>query len=94
MVKIEKYSDELNHFISRVCISPVHAASFTGLDELCRTVKNHFRAVTRKEIRKWAESNLSYSLHKPSRRNFEQNKMYAPEICGLWEADWLCTRCS
>ena len=87
MVKIEKSSDEFNHFISRVCISPVHAASFTGLDELYRTVKNHFPAVTRKEIRKWAESNLSGLLHKPSRRNFKQNKVYAPEIYSLWEAD-------
>ena len=52
MVKIEKSSDELNRFISRVCISPGHATSFTGLDKLYRTVKNHFPAVTRKEIRK------------------------------------------
>ena len=55
MGKIEKSSDELNGFISRVCISPVHAASLTGLDELYRTVKNHFPALTRKEIRKWAK---------------------------------------
>ena len=41
MVKIEKSSDELNRFISCVCIFPVHAASFTGLDELYHTVKNH-----------------------------------------------------
>ena len=34
MVKIEKSSDELNHLISHVCISAVHAASFMGLDEL------------------------------------------------------------
>ena len=79
MVKIEKSSDELNRFISHVCISPGHAASFTGLDKLYRMVKNHFPAITIKEIRKWAESNLSYSLHKPSRRNFERNKMYASE---------------
>ena len=71
MVKIEKSSDELNHFISCVCISPEHAASFTGLDKLYQTVKNHFPAITIKEIRKWAKGNLSYSLHKPSRRNFE-----------------------
>ena len=36
---------------------------------------------------KMAESNLSYSLHKTSRRNFEQNKMYTPEIYSSWEAD-------
>ena len=48
MVKIEKSSDELNHFISR--ISPGHAASFMGLDKLYHMVKNHFPAATRKEI--------------------------------------------
>ena len=58
-----------------------------GLHELYHTVKNQFPAVTRKEIRKWAESNLSYLLHKPSRRTFKRKKVYAPEIYSLWEAD-------
>ena len=34
MDKIEKPSDELNRFISRVCISLGNAASFTGLGKL------------------------------------------------------------
>ena len=87
MVKIKKSSDELNRFLSRVYISPEHAASFTGLDKLYRAVKNQFPSVTRKEIQKWAENNLSYSLHKPSRRTLKRNKVYAPEIDSLWEAD-------
>ena len=87
MVEIKKSSDELNHFLFRVYISPEHAASFTGLDKLYRTVKNQFPSVTRIEIRKWAENNLSYSLHKPYRRTFKRNKLYAPEIDSLWEAD-------
>ena len=80
MDKIEKPFDELNRFISCVCISPGHAASFTGLDKLYLLVKNHFLAVTIKELRKWVENNLSYSLHKLSRRNFERNEVYASEI--------------
>ena len=75
MDKIEKPSDELNRFISRVCISPGHAASFSGLDKLY-----HFSAVTIKELQKWVESNLSYSLCNLSRRNFERNEVYASEI--------------
>ena len=75
MDKIGKPSDKLNRFISRVCISPGHAASFTGLDKLY-----HFSSVTIKELRKWVESNFSYSLYKLSRRNFEQNEVYASEI--------------
>ena len=49
--------------------------------------KNQFPSVTRKEIQKWAENNLSYSLHKPSRRTFKRKKVYAPKIDSLWEAD-------
>ena len=86
MVKMKKSSDELNSFLSRVYISPEHAASFTGLDKLYRAVKNQFPSLTRKEIRKWAENNLSYSLHKPSRITFKRNKVYAHEIDSLWEA--------
>ena len=71
MVKMEKSSDELNRFLSRVYISPEHAASFTGSDKLYRMVKNQFPSLTGKEIRKWTESNLSYSLHKPSRKTFK-----------------------
>ena len=51
MVKIGKSSNKLNHFLFRVCISPGHAASFTGLDGLYRTVKNHFPVVMRKNTK-------------------------------------------
>ena len=51
MVKIKKSSDELNRFLSRVYVSSEHAASFTGLDKLYRSVKNQFPSITRKEIR-------------------------------------------
>ena len=87
MVKIKRSSHELNRFLSLIYISPEHAASFTGLDKLYRTAKKQFPTVTRKEIQEWAESELSYSLHKPSRRTFNCNRVYAPEINSLWEAD-------
>ena len=72
MVKMEKRSsDKFNSFLSRVYISPEHAASFTGLDKLYRTGKNQFPSLTRQQIRKWTESDLSYSLRKASRRTFK-----------------------
>ena len=58
----------------RFYISLEHAASFTGLDKLYPTVKNQFPSLTRKDIRKWEESNFSYSLHKRSRRTFKRTK--------------------
>ena len=41
----------------------------------------------KKKIRKWSERNLSYTLHKPSKRTFKCNKVYAPEIDSLLETD-------
>ena len=87
MVKIKRSSDKLNRFLSRVYVSPKHAISFSSLDKLYLMAKNQFPSATRKEMQKWAENNLSYSLHKPFRRTFKQNKVYAPEIDSLWEAD-------
>ena len=52
VVKIKKSSDELNSVLSRVYISPQHAASFMGLDKVYRAVKEQFPSVTRKEIQK------------------------------------------
>ena len=71
MVQIKKSSDKCNSFLSRVYISPEHAATFTGLDKLCCTAKNQFLSLTRKEIRKWTESNVSNSLHQSSREVFK-----------------------
>ena len=87
MVKIKKSSEKLNAYLSRVYVSPKHPSSFSGLDKLYRIAKKEFPSITQNEIKQWAEINLLYSLHKPSRRNFKRNKIYAPEIDSLWEAD-------
>ena len=84
MDKIKKSTDA---YFSRVYESPEHPASFSALDKLYRIAKKEFPNITRNKIKQWAETNLSYSLHKLSRRNFKHNKIYAPEIDSLWEAD-------
>ena len=80
MDKIKKSS---NAYLSRVYESPDHPASFSGLDELYGIAKIKFPSITHNGIKQWAENNLSYSLHKPSRRNFKRNKIYASEIDSL-----------
>ena len=60
--------------------------------KLYRIAKKEFPSITRNEIKQWAENNLSYSLHKASRRNFKRNKIYASEIDSLWEADLACVQ--
>ena len=89
MVKIKKSSDELNRFLSRVYVSPEHATSFTDLDKLYHMVKDQFPSVTRKEIRKWAGNNLSYSLHKPSGKTFKQTRCMLLNLIAYGKLIWL-----
>ena len=84
---MDKIKRSTNAYLSHVYESPKHPASFSGLDKLYCIAKKEFPCITRNEIKQWAETNLSYSLHKPSRRNFKCNKIYAHEIDSLWEAD-------
>ena len=50
-------------------------------------MKKEFPNVSRKDVQLWAKDNLSYALHRPARRTFKCNQIYAPEIDSLWEAD-------
>ena len=50
-------------------------------------MKKEFPNVSRKDVQLWAKDNLSFALHRPARRTFKCNQIYAPEIDSLWEAD-------
>ena len=67
---MDKIKRSTNAYLSHVYKSPKHPTIFSGLDKLYHIAKKKFPSITRNEIKQWAETNLSYSLHKPSRRNF------------------------
>ena len=77
---MDKIERSTNAYLSHVYESPKHPASFSGLGNLYRIAKKEFPSITHNEIKQWAETNLSYSLYKLSRRNFKRNMIYAPEI--------------
>ena len=60
----------------RVYISPEHANSFTGLDKLYRTAKNHFLSITRKEIRKWEESSHIHNEKRNTKMGRKQSFLF------------------
>ena len=87
MDKIEESSDELNLFLSHVYVSPKHAASFSGLDKLYCMAKNKFPSVTRKKYENGQKIIFPIRYTDPLEEPFNRNKLYAPEIDSLWEAD-------
>ena len=89
MVKINRSSDELNRFLSRVYVSPKHDASFSGLDKLYRMTKNQFPSVTRKEIQKWAENDLSYFYTSPLEEPLIETRCMLPKLIVYGKLTWL-----
>ena len=87
MVKIKRSSDELDCFLSRVYVSPKHAASFSGLDKLYMT-KNQFPSIMRKEIQKWAENNLILYTS-PLEEPLNETRCMLPKLIVYGKLTWL-----
>ena len=51
MVKIEKLSNELSCYLSRIYTLPKHAASYAGLDKLYCAVRKEFPTITCNQIK-------------------------------------------
>ena len=80
MVKIKKSPDELNSLLSRVYISPEHAASFTGLDKLYRMVKNQFPSLTKKEIRNGQKAIFTIHYTSPLEESSNETRCMALKL--------------
>ncbi|GBN66759.1 hypothetical protein AVEN_169118-1 [Araneus ventricosus] len=61
-------------------------ASFAGLNALSRAVRNRIKT---KDIKKWLETEESYTLHKAVRRKFKRNRVIVGGIDEQFQADLL-----
>ena len=73
--------------LSRLYNDPKAPGSFGGIDKAYRAWKKIFPSLTKKQVEEWAQPELSYTLHRPSRRNFRHGKILTHTIDYLWEAD-------
>ena len=67
---------------------PDDAGSYGGIDRLFqRAVQKGLKGITRKDVINFLSAQRSYSLHKPTRRNFVRNKTIVKGIDVQWQAD-------
>src|SRR5258708_37137271 len=62
-------------------------ASFSSVNKLYDEVIKKFPSTTLKDVGEWLSTQITYTLHKPSRKNFLRNKIIVGEINEQWEAD-------
>ena len=71
--------------LKRIYYDMKDPGSYGGIDRLYERVKH--LGVTRDKVEQFLRDQQSYSLHKPARKRFSRNKIFAGGIDRQWQAD-------
>ena len=81
--------DRIEKLLHRLYYDTRSASAFSGKENVYRVAKRHLPSITRRLVNEWFENQLTYTLHKPIRHNFQRNKTVVMSIDDQWQAD-LC----
>ena len=78
----------MDQYLQSLYYNPDHAESFGGVDAVYREAKNEGKfKISRKKIRDWLSTQDTYTLHKPTRKNIQRNRVLVDGIDHEWQAD-------
>lgn len=67
--------------------NPAHPSGFSNVRKLSNTLKKY--NIEKYKIQNWLESQDTYTLHKPVRRNFQRNRYHVTNINDLFQIDLI-----
>lgn len=70
---------------ARVYYDPSHPSSFGGAYDLWKSVGSG----TLREAKEWLQTQDTYTLHRPARKNFPHNRIQVAGLDDQWEADLI-----
>jgi hypothetical protein len=82
----DQITEETNKILSDIYYDLKNPESFSTLDRLFKAVKGK---ISKQEIKKWLGGQLTYTLHKPRRKNFTRNYYEVDNIDDNWESDLI-----
>ena len=71
--------------LRKTCFNPDHSVRFDGAKPLVDAAR--VKGVKPSTTKKWLESQLAYTLHKPARRRFKRNRVIVNGKDEQWQAD-------
>ena len=78
----------MDDYLSSVYYNPKQSGGFGGAERLYRDVRKEDKfAISRKQIKEWLMKQDTYTLHKPMRRHFKQNRVIVGGIDQQWQMD-------
>ena len=66
-------------------------SSYTGKENVFRAAKRTLSSITRVDVDRWFEQQMTHTVHKPVRLRFKRNKTIVNLIDDQWQAD-LCDK--
>jgi len=82
----DQITEENNKILSDIYYDLKNPKAFSTLDNLFKAVQGK---VSKEEIKKWLGAQLTYTLHKPRRKNFKRNYYEVDNIDDNWESDLI-----
>lgn len=70
--------------INSIYYNPSHPAGYASIDKLASAMKGK---MNRDDVKRWLQSQETYTLHKPVHRKFPRNKYVLSNLNELWQAD-------
>jgi len=71
----------------RIYYTPSHPASFSSVPRLLKAIRKTYPNTSAQVVRKWLKGQLTYTLHRATRRNFSRNQLITNGIDYQWQAD-------
>lgn len=81
------HGSKFDDILKSIYYSPSNPAGFASIDKLYFEAKKLKPDITRKDVISWSSRQITYTLHKPVRRNYVRNRIVVYGIDEQWEAD-------
>jgi hypothetical protein len=77
----------IENTLSNIYYNTTHPASYGSAKNLYEYAKNENPNITFEDVIQWLKKQISYTLHRPARKNFPRNKIFVTHINEQWQCD-------
>lgn len=77
----------MENSLKKIYYDPKNPGGFGGVQAVYRAAKSTNNKIQQKDVQKWLQGQETYTLHKPTRRNFRRNRVIVTGIDSQWQAD-------
>ena len=85
-------SGSINELLSSIYYDTKNSASFSSIKNLLNEAKKQIKEIKISDVKEWLSKQITYTLHKPVKRNFKRNRIIVKKIDEQWEADLVDMR--